>query len=151
MNPSRSHIVLPPSAIDGALGAGDAYWQVFYDGVKNGVSEFSPPQPGINTAMVKVIHIHDYAPHPSPDKNGTANSPAPVNLYNNPLGGTAWSVNTIRRGIDWFRNRYPEPAPNAGKLLADVLISEMGLNWQYKFQDNKSWAGYYNNLRDGLA
>jgi hypothetical protein len=148
MNPSRSHIVLPPSAIDGALGAGTVYWQEFYDGVKYGVSEFSPPQSGINPANVKVIHIHDYAPHPAIERNNQ------LNLYNIPLHGVAWSVNTIRRGIDWFRNRYPEPAPNAGKLLADVLISEMGLNWMGKgavYFDDKLWAGYYNNFRDGLA
>jgi hypothetical protein len=149
---NRGHLVIAPSAAKAAIGSGtDPFWRDFYTAVRDGVEIGGYPPPRISAAAdLRVLHVHDYAPHPTKVQ---ANNPIPSSV---PLGAVAWSVNTIRRGAKWIHTDLYNITglDDAGKLPLDLLISEMGLSWPERDEENydpKLIAGYYNNYRDGLV
>ena len=128
---NRGHVVLPPSAIDARLALSNPYWQTFFDCVRNGVTINSVTEPGITPSELKVIHIHRYTD--DPNLSGMT-----------PSATVAKDASIIRKGVDWFRNRY-----NSNPLPADILLSEMGLNW--KIQTDLRWAGGWPGFASGLT
>lgn len=128
---NRGHTVLPPSAAITRLGFVDPYWQTFFDCVRNGVTINGVTEPGITPAELKVIHVHRYTDDPS--SSGQT-----------PSSAVARDASFIRQGVDWFRNRY-----NSNPLPADILLSEMGLNWE--IQSDLRWAGGWTGFATGLA
>jgi hypothetical protein len=143
LNPTRYHVVLPPSAVNGNMPE-NGYWHTFYTAVKSGVQAGTEPgtfEVGLQSLSgLGAYHIHSYAPHP--DKIRT--------LYpwitNVPLQGVADPVNTIRKGLARLRTIY-----NTTSIDTDILISEMGPHWDWRDKDAKVLAGYYDNFRDGLG
>ncbi|MGH2541339.1 MAG: hypothetical protein ACRDIB_00995, partial [Ardenticatenaceae bacterium] len=144
--PPRGHVVLPPAAIDPQLGAASSYYLTFYDKVH--LQGFSGSgdcnQPPIAITELEALHTHHYQYFPHTD----------------PLSEIAYSMAQIRKGVDWYKDRYcANPGWSCDQpdctIPVDYLLSEMGPNWRIRIDDpqglGKAWSGGYPNMRDALS
>jgi hypothetical protein len=134
----RGHIVLPPSAAERTLGDTDPYWQSYYDYVNNGVTIGSNSENGITPQNMRALHVHHYSLKPYIYPTMT------------PPQSVAWDATKIRKGADWYRNRYNSGNP----IPVDVLISEFGLDWQIRQDPSKEhlvWTGGWPGFHTGLS
>jgi hypothetical protein len=82
---------------------------------------------------MKALHIHRYTSNPpwSP----------------NPLETVATDASAIIDAAHWYRDTYNDENP----LPMDILLSEFGLHWDDENNETKRWAGWFDNMRDGLS
>ncbi len=146
----RGHIILPPAAARERLGIpdpasiNDDYWQLFFDTVhKTPAPGYALPGCSLTTSItpgqMKALHIHHYTGNPQA-------------TLASPLQTVANDASIIREAAEWYRDTYiGPPGPNQPLIPMDIVLSEFGLDFNNENDIKKRYAGWFNNMLDGLS